>query len=189
MDLNRSGIYGIRNNVNEKRYIGSSVNIAKRFYRHRKDLRQGKHHSRYLQRAWDKYGEGSFTFYVEEFCEPDLCLILEDLYLSFGFPEYNINPFASTSKGRRLSEVTKQRISASIRKLGIKPPSSTWLKKRKKVEALAPDSDQVIQVFESLTAACKWLGRDHTFVTMITRCCNGKAKKGLALGYKWRWAE
>jgi predicted GIY-YIG superfamily endonuclease len=51
-----SGIYYIKNITNNKLYIGSSKDILKRFYEHKRLLRHNKHHSIRLQRAWDKYG-------------------------------------------------------------------------------------------------------------------------------------
>lgn len=46
--------------------MGSAVNIARRWYVHRSDLRSGKHRNAYLQRAWVKYGEQSFVFAILE---------------------------------------------------------------------------------------------------------------------------
>lgn len=59
-------IYKIRNVVNGKFYIGSTVDSRKRFWAHRKSLRLGNHDCIYLQRAWDKYGEDCFKFEVVE---------------------------------------------------------------------------------------------------------------------------
>jgi len=55
-------VYGIKCSVNGKYYVGSSTNVKERMCRHKKDLRRGNHHSRKLQRAWDKYGENAFIF-------------------------------------------------------------------------------------------------------------------------------
>jgi group I intron endonuclease len=60
------GIYCIKNKINKKRYIGESIHIKKRFYAHRSNLRtnaKGKE-SEHLLRAWNKYGEENFEFYV-----------------------------------------------------------------------------------------------------------------------------
>jgi len=59
-------IYKIRNVINEKFYVGSTVDSRKRFWEHRKDLRSGNHTSKALQRAWDKYGEDCFKFEIVE---------------------------------------------------------------------------------------------------------------------------
>lgn len=61
-------IYMIINVLNGKFYIGSTNNYINRFYAHKNELRKGTHHSKHLQKAWDKYGEEAFEFVViEEF--------------------------------------------------------------------------------------------------------------------------
>lgn len=60
------GIYKITNSVNGKLYIGSSKDINKRWKKHFSDLKNNKHHSKYLQNAWNKYGEDNFRFEVVE---------------------------------------------------------------------------------------------------------------------------
>ena len=51
-----SGIYVIRNLVNDKLYVGKSVHIENRWLEHQSDLRNGRHANIHLQRAHDKYG-------------------------------------------------------------------------------------------------------------------------------------
>lgn len=60
------GVYKILNHKNGKFYIGSSINIEKRFNSHRKELIAGTHNNKHLQNAWNKYGENSFEFLVVE---------------------------------------------------------------------------------------------------------------------------
>lgn len=62
------GIYCWENIQNEKRYIGQSVNVKKRYYSHKYSLRRGDSSSVHLQSAWNKYGEDSFKFYILEEC-------------------------------------------------------------------------------------------------------------------------
>ena len=59
-------IYKIRNVVNNKFYIGSTVDSRKRFWEHRKHLRNGTHDCIHLQRSWNKYGEDCFKFEIVE---------------------------------------------------------------------------------------------------------------------------
>ena len=76
------GIYMIKNKVDGKFYIGSSVNMKERQGRHLRGLRQNKHHSIYLQRAWNKYGEDNFEFLIVEVVESrDKLLEREQYYL------------------------------------------------------------------------------------------------------------
>ena len=73
----KSGIYIIENLINHKKYIGSSNNIIKRFQYHKCVLRQNKHHTHYLQNAWNKYGEENFEFYILLECDQDMLLAWE----------------------------------------------------------------------------------------------------------------
>lgn len=59
-----SGIYAIRNIVNDKVYVGQSVDIWCRWLHHRRHLRKGRHSNPHLQSAWAVYGEGSFELEV-----------------------------------------------------------------------------------------------------------------------------
>lgn len=61
-----SGIYKILCVPTGKFYIGSSVNVRKRWTGHKADLRKGAHCSTHLQRAWNKYGEKAFEFMLLE---------------------------------------------------------------------------------------------------------------------------
>lgn len=60
------GIYRIVNTVNQKSYIGKSVDIERRWSDHRRQFRKGKHFNGHLQRSWDKYGEQAFLFEILE---------------------------------------------------------------------------------------------------------------------------
>lgn len=50
-NLNNSGIYCIINTSNNKRYIGSSVNLYTRLMKHRALLRHSKHDNRKIQNS------------------------------------------------------------------------------------------------------------------------------------------
>ena len=65
------GIYCISNCITGKKYIGKSIDVNTRYRQHLLKLRLGSHHSNHLQRAFDKYGEGSFVFGVIEECSTD----------------------------------------------------------------------------------------------------------------------
>ena len=57
-----SGIYAIVNKKSGRSYIGSSINIEKRWKTHLRSLRKNTHHNIFLQRAFNKYGEIVFGF-------------------------------------------------------------------------------------------------------------------------------
>jgi len=68
-NANKGGVYQITNKINKKTYIGSAKCFKKRAYQHRSALRNGKHHNKHLQRAFNKYGKEAFEFRVLQVTE------------------------------------------------------------------------------------------------------------------------
>ena len=110
-----TGIYKITNTVNEKVYIGSSVNINIRWRQHLSTLKNNKHHSVKLQNSVNKYGLDNFKFDVIEECAKDMLLQREQYYLEL-FNSFNDGYNCSMNStnpmlGRKHSEVTKKLMS------------------------------------------------------------------------------
>ena len=66
-----SGIYGIHNLINDKWYVGQSVNIRTRWNAHRSLLARNEKESIHLLRAWNKYGPDAFEWVILEKCSPE----------------------------------------------------------------------------------------------------------------------
>ncbi len=77
------GIYRIHSKNDDKNYVGSSKNIERRLEKHHLSLlRKNKHWNKYLQSAWNKYGELNFEFIpVEEVHEESNLLDREDYWM------------------------------------------------------------------------------------------------------------
>jgi len=117
-DLGKTGVYAIVNKVNDKFYVGSAARVNQyksrngfysRWKEHLQKLRQSKHHSRYLQNAWNKYGEENFEFRILHFCPPEDCIQFEQIYLNLLCPHYNMSPTAGSTRGIKQSEETKNK--------------------------------------------------------------------------------
>ena len=86
-------VYKIECIADGRFYIGASINAHKRHLEHFNDLRKRKHHNIFLQRAFDKYGEDSFTYKVlEEFQEEELMWKREEELLEELSNTYNMMP-------------------------------------------------------------------------------------------------
>lgn len=104
-----SGIYKITNIANNHIYIGSAKNLTFRWYFHCWQLKRQQHHSIYLQRAWNKYGQDAFIFTVLEYCSVETLLLREQVFLDDINPEYNICKIAGSCLGRVVSEKSKEK--------------------------------------------------------------------------------
>ena len=96
-DKGKSGIYVIKNIVNNKVYVGKSVNIYSRMKDHVTALNtQSLNENRHLINSWHKYGRDSFTYYVAEYVNEDdrikLDLILKELELKWFIKLESLNP-------------------------------------------------------------------------------------------------
>lgn len=110
-----SGIYQIQNQINRKRYIGSAVNLEKRWWNHLSSLRHNSHHNPHLQAAFHKYGEDAFAVSVLEYVEDlEQLIVREQYFLGALSPEYNISPTAGSSLGIQHSASFKKRVSQSL---------------------------------------------------------------------------
>jgi len=128
MNRSSSGIYQIVNKLDLKRYIGSASVIKDRISNHKQSLRRDAHRNRYLQRAYNKYGENNFIFQVIEYCNKADLIKKEQWYIDFTEccnPQkgYNIIKTASSNLGHKWSEEAKAKIKGRVSLFrGIKRP-------------------------------------------------------------------
>lgn len=64
------GVYQIKNNANNKVFIGSNLNIQAIFNRTKMELNYGTFRIKEIQKDWNEYGEDKFDFDVLEILEP-----------------------------------------------------------------------------------------------------------------------
>lgn len=109
--MNYSGIYSIVNSVSKKIYIGSAVNLNRRWIYHKSDLRRNKHGNQRLQMSFNKHGLENFNFNILARCPKEYLIKMEQWFLDNVKPEYNICRIAGSTLGKSHSEATRKKIS------------------------------------------------------------------------------
>lgn len=127
------GIYGIKNLITGKMYIGKSVNIDKRISNHFSNLRGGNHHSEYLQRSFNKHGELCFIGGTIEICNKSVLNERERYWVKY-YDSYN-NGYNGTiptglNQGHEWGEREKIKLSSTMKEY-----HSTLSKKKRKDKA------------------------------------------------------
>lgn len=175
------GIYEIRNQISGKCYIGSAVNLRKRWRNHLSNLRKGQHRNRHLQNAFNKYGQVAFIFSVLEYAEREVLVEREQYFFDTLRPEYNIASIAGSSMlGRRHTAESRKKMSQARRGEGNPNYGKSLSKetRRKLSEALMgrqlSDSHRR-KISEGLKGNMNNLGHKHT---KETRAQMSKIKRG-----------
>ena len=121
--MTQSGIYIIKNLVNNKVYVGSAFNLSNRFSTHKYRLRRNKHRNKHLQSAYNLYGERNFLFEVLEFVENKEDILEREQYYLDLFScydrnkGYNICKTAGNTAGVLPSKETRKKMSeAALRR-------------------------------------------------------------------------
>lgn len=195
---NSSGVYAIWNTLNNKKYVGHSSNLKKRYRQHFSDLVANRHHNRHLQFAFNKYGNGFFKFVILEECNNvrDTLLLIEQKYIDSS-GDYNLSkiansPSCSVYTGHSISEDHKNIIRESNRnrkwsketiriKSELMRNSDINARQRKSVLQYTTDN-KFVNDFDSIQKAGESMGHKNKRVN-IKRCCQGKQKT--AFNFKW----
>ena len=129
---NNTGIYQIVNLLNNKKYIGSSINLKKRKTNHFNNLKNKKHLNRHLQAAYNKYGKENFSFEILLYCKKEDLIFYEQRMIdSYDLKKelYNSSPTAKSALGSKHS--LKANKEKSIRQKGHIVSEETKEKLRK----------------------------------------------------------
>jgi group I intron endonuclease len=120
-----SGIYAIEHIPSNRMYIGSSHNMAVRIAQHLNHLNSDKHHSKYLQNAWNKYPEDEFHAIVLEVVTSQSKLVEREQFWIDNYNSYRIGfngrPTANNMFGMEWSESTNRKRRESNKKTWSDP--------------------------------------------------------------------
>lgn len=178
------GVYKITS-PSGKFYIGSSVDIRKRWNEHRCRLSgaTGGHHNQYLQNAANKYGLENLTFEVVELCERQDVRATEQRLIDSLKPEYNLSnkvetlladlwmrPDFRAKNSARASEQNRRnwanpeyREKAKGRVLSMQTPEVKALAAQRKAAAMAASPEMQKKRSETFIKTLKRLHSDPDF--------------------------
>lgn len=109
----KSGIYRFINKNSGKSYVGSALDLSKRFRVYYSLLSLEKYGKKSkIYSALLKYGYSQFSLEILEYCTPEKCIEREQYYLDLLRPEYNILLKAGSSLGFTHSEEALIKMSA-----------------------------------------------------------------------------
>jgi hypothetical protein len=174
------GTYYIRNLINQKYYVGSSHDIYTRWKTHLRQLRNGIHHCAHLQKSWNKYGENSFEFIINQ--RFDLGLAKKELFAYEqaeidGVPKnliYNSNSIAG--KPPRMEGIKAREHMMKLWKAG------RMNCKLIAIERICSNTGQVTE-YESISQAVQD-GFESSCISAV--CCGKKASYA---NYYWRYLD
>jgi group I intron endonuclease len=116
----KAGIYTITNTVNGKQYVGSSVNVERRWKEHKSTLRNGTHGNSKLRNAANKYGIDSLKFEQivsirDADVDKETLFKYEDLMFKELQPELNLAPVAGSTLGYKQTAEQRKRNSEAMK--------------------------------------------------------------------------
>lgn len=152
------GIYCIINTANNKRYIGSAVNLQERIKQHYTELSKGVHFNAHLQRSWEKYGEESFKLEILETViniEYQTLLQIEDNYIN------QYNTIDETLGYNKRTNSTFPILSEKSIKIRAEKHELTKIK----LKAFYADTGEFYKDFDSVTQCAKELNDQTTNVS------------------------
>ena len=95
MDINLcdyAGIYSITTTIDNRFYIGSTVNLWRRYKDHNHRLKNKIHANKYMQAFSNKYGLDKFSFNLLYVCKNTCLRYNEKLWIDILKPQFNIKP-------------------------------------------------------------------------------------------------
>jgi len=198
---NGPAVYVIKNLVNGKVYVGSSIKVRKRRNTHWTSLSLGKHPNAHLQAAWDLYGEQAFEFSMIEQCAEDIRLQREQFWIdTYGASDpkkgYNISHSVRSLMPAPLRSALSKLKSAPALIEGRKSPKrranivKTWndpgVRAAQSKRVKQRYADGYVQPFTDETKAKL---REHNLLQWEDAEIKAKRLEGLEKGRETFWAD
>lgn len=186
-----AGIYKITNIATGDKYIGSAVNLKRRYDFHVYQLQRGKHHNPRMQRAWNKYGSDCFCFEPIEILSNSANLLskeqeyLTSLDVANKKDYYNICGVAGSNLGVKRSAETKIKMSEAQRGRTFSPETIEKMRKSKLGKALSDEHKNNLSKSRKGKSINRPLGIINTRLRKLSRSEVIEIRKMRMSGASW----
>jgi len=166
----KAGVYVFRSQFSKNFYVGSTIDLSRRFIEHFKSYGSNS----IFQRAFRKHGTENFYFYILEYTDSNRKFLLtcEQKYLDFLNPIYNIFKVAGSPLGFKHFFSTRKKM--SMVKSGDKhshfEKTRSEQTRRKISQTLGTTilvyflTNQLLYTFSSSVEAAKYLNRNNVTI-------------------------
>lgn len=153
----KSGVYRWRHLLTGKSYIGSSINLGRRFrdYYNYSFITHENNKSMVIYKALLKHGYSGFKLEILVYCTVEDTRVREQYYLDTLKPEYNILTTAGSSLGFKHSKESLEKVRNHLAKINAE--------KGLKVEVFDTETNTTT-VYDSIIKAAKAIGCDKTSI-------------------------
>lgn len=162
IEFKNEGVYVIVNEVNNRIYIGSSINLGNRKSKHFALLTHNKHSNHLLQTDFNQFGIDSFNFMVLKYCRTELRKE-EQYFFNELRPYYNITKDAikniPSKSSRKKMSITRKK----LMKEGVIEPTNCKIVIQKNL------NDEFIQEYESINDAARQIGIHPTSIQRVLK--------------------
>lgn len=166
----KAGIYMWTNNLNGKKYVGSSVDLRRRLLEYYNVNRLLNEKSMPIYRSLLKHGYQNFSLTILEFCNIDILVSREKHYFDVYSPEYNILKTPGSpdrGKGWTHSEATVEKIRLAANKRAESPEYLAKMSEDQtsgmKVEVTDVET-QTTTTYHAIRAAARALSIDKRYI-------------------------
>ena len=179
---NGKAVYGIKNIITNKVYIGATKHLQLRLLKHFNELFHNRHRTKKLQEDFNKYGFDSFKIIVY-YSGSDINLLEEEKQkqISIGID----NLYNEKISGYWIKEEYRKQL-ANVSKDSHKTKEYRQKMSKLKTNRIAQYTLSMVRIkeWDSAVQICEELGYTRS---VILSCCNGN--KPHAYGFNWRYID
>lgn len=179
---NDKAIYGIKNKITNKVYIGSTIHIQRRLLKHFNELFHNRHRTKLLQEEFNKYGFDSFEIIIYSTDDNiDLIKKEKEIQIFIGID----NLYNEKISGYWITEEYRQKLANASKDSHKTKEYRAKMSKIKTNKVGQYNFDgSLIKIWDSAIQICETLGHTRS---VILGCCNGS--KPRAYGFNWRYVD